>query len=188
MHALDHAAADTPEIILAALERVSEAIVIVDGKGQVIYFNSAAEAIWGMDRAEMLGRHAGCLGLKDCQLQDAAVSGERDVDSEGNGCEIVIRRADSRKVRAMLSVSHIDEGSERRTVAIVRDVTTEIELRERLALVSLIADGTNRAVVVTDPKLRIVYSNAALSGMLAYSPDEVKGRQLPELLVGRHTN
>ena len=188
MHALDLAAADTPEILLAALERVSEAIVIVDGKGQVIQFNSAAEAIWGMDRAQMLGRHASCLGLKDFQLQDARVFGERDVGSEGNGCEIVIRRADGRKVRAMLSVSHIDEGSERRTVAIVRDVTTEIELRERLALVSLIADGTNRAVVVTDPRLRIVYSNAALSGMLAYSPDEVKGRQLPELLVGRHTN
>jgi len=35
-----------------------------------------------------------------------------------------------------------------------------------LALLSEIADRTNRAVVVTDPDRRIVYINAAFTGML----------------------
>ena len=36
------------------------------------------------------------------------------------------------------------------------------------------ADKTNRAVVVTDRKLKIVYTHAAFSGMFGYSPEEAQ--------------
>jgi len=49
-----------------------------------------------------------------------------------------------------------------RTIAIVRDITTEAELRERLALLTLIADGTNRAVVVTIEGLKTLYPTPRL--------------------------
>jgi diguanylate cyclase (GGDEF)-like protein/PAS domain S-box-containing protein len=70
---------------------------------------------------------------------------------------------------------------------LVRDITGEAELREKLALVSLIADGTNRAVLITDRKLKIVYGNAAFSGMFGYPVEEAQGRQAYQLLAGRHT-
>ena len=46
----------------------------------------------------------------------------------------------------------------------VRDITAEVERRERIALLNLVADKTTRAVVVTDRNLRVVYTNAAFSG------------------------
>jgi len=52
MHAFD----ENPDVLLAALERASEAILIVDNDLRVNHFNAAAELIWGMDRAEVLGR------------------------------------------------------------------------------------------------------------------------------------
>ena len=70
----------------------------------------------------------------------------------------------------------------------VRDITAEVERRERIALLNLVADKTNRAVVVTDRKLRVVYTNAAFSGMFGYSPEEAQGRQANQLLAGRLTD
>ena len=70
----------------------------------------------------------------------------------------------------------------------VRDTTAEIKRRERIALLNLVADKTNRAVVVTDRQLQIVYTNAAFSGMFGYSPEEAQGRQARDLLAGRFTD
>jgi PAS domain S-box-containing protein len=64
----------------------------------------------------------------------------------------------------------------------------EVERRERIALLNLVADKTTRAVVVTDRNLRVVYTNAAFSGMFGYSAEEAQGRQANELVAGRLTD
>jgi diguanylate cyclase (GGDEF)-like protein/PAS domain S-box-containing protein len=191
MHAISHAMTETPDVLQAALERSNDAVVIVDGNFHVEQFNATAEHIWEMSRAEVLGRHVSCLGLQQLRryqvVSAADCEADGDIVTEGSR-EITIQRRDGSKLRAMLSLSHVDAGGQRRIIAFVRDITAEVELREKLALVSLIADGTNRAVVITDYKMRIVYGNAAFSGMFGYTLEEAKGRQAPELLVGRHTS
>ena len=59
----------------------------------------------------------------------------------------------------------------------IRDVTAEVERRERIALLNLVADKTTRAVVVTDRNLRVVYTNAAFSGTFGYSAAEAQGKR-----------
>ncbi len=190
MHALDGGVAETPEILLAALERVNDGIVIVDANRHVSHFNAAAERIWGMSRAEVLGRDVGALELKGLEHADAAVTGQSPtagIIREG-GRPMTIRRRDGGKVRVTVSLTHIGAADQRRTIAFIRDVTAEFQLRERLGLVELIADGTNRAVLVIDYKMQIVYSNAAFSQMFGYSLDEAKGKLPYELLTRRPAN
>ena len=69
-----------------------------------------------------------------------------------------------------------------------RDITAEFKRRDRFALLTMVADATNRAVVVTDPELKIVYVNAAFAGLFGYSVDEVMGRHVEQLLTGRCTD
>src|SRR5258708_22403405 len=102
--------------------------------------------------------------------------------------EITITRKDSSRIRAALSLSQVEAGGQISTIAYVRDITAEADRRARLALLSEIADRTNRAVVVTDPDRRIVYINAAFTRMFGYTPAEATGRQPRELMVGRHTD
>ena len=45
---------ETPDFLLAALERANDAVVIVDSDLRVSHFNAAAELIWGQDRANVL--------------------------------------------------------------------------------------------------------------------------------------
>src|ERR1700733_9237945 len=69
-----------------------------------------------------------------------------------------------------------------------RDITAEFKRRDRFALLTLVADATNRAVVVTDHELKIVYANAAFAGLFGYSVDEVIGQHAEQLLTGRCTD
>jgi diguanylate cyclase (GGDEF)-like protein/PAS domain S-box-containing protein len=174
MHASDCPTVDTPEFLLAALEQASEAVVIIDGDLHISHFNAAAESIWGVRRTEVLGCDARGLGFNDLQ--------------NGADYEITIRRNDGSRIRAQLSVSRVEIGGGANYMVFVRDTTAEVERRERIALLNLVADKTNRAVVVTDRKLQIVYTNAAFSGMFGYSPEEAQGRLASQLLAGRFTD
>ncbi len=174
MHAQDDTVGDGPDILLAAFERTADAVVILDHDHHITHFNAAAELIWGMPRAEVLGRHAAHLGLK--QLDEDRKS------------EMTIARADGSRIRVSLALSHVASGGLRRTLAVVRDITPELELKERLGLHVLVADGTNRSVIITDRNLRIVYTNATFEGTFGHSIAGAQGRKVNELLAGPHTD
>ena len=178
----DTAAVETPDFLLAALERASEAVVIVDRDLHVSFFNAAAETIWGLTSAEVLGGHVSRLGLKELHREDG------DDAPAGHACEVTIERRDGSRVRAALSVSHVGIGGQSRSIAFVRDVTKEIVRRERMAVLNLVADKTNRAVVVTDRNLKVVYANAAFTAMFGYGIEEAQDRRATELLVGQYTD
>jgi diguanylate cyclase (GGDEF)-like protein/PAS domain S-box-containing protein len=188
----DYPVVDHPDFLLAALERANDAVVIVDSDLLVTHFNAAAELIWGLDRAEVLGGNASLLGLNDLLQHHVATaaSGQPDGDDsiQGRRSEITIHRKDGGRIRAALSFSRVEVGGQSRTIAFARDITSDVELRARLGLLSLVADTTNRAVVVTDQNLKIIYTNAAFAGMFGYTIEEAKGRQANELLVGRYTD
>jgi PAS domain S-box-containing protein len=174
MRASDSSAAGSSEFLLAALEQASDAVVIVDSNLRVSHCNAAAELIWGTPRAQLLGREASALGLDDLQQRP--------------GAEITIRRNDSSRIRAALSVSRVEVDGQSNYMVFARDITAEFKRREQIALLMLVADKTNRAVVVTDPDLKIVYVNAAFTGLFGYSVDEAMGRHAHQLLAGRHTD
>lgn len=174
MRAYDCTAVGSSEFLLAALEQASDAVVIVDGNLRVSHCNAAAESIWGIPRAQLLGREASALGLGDLRQRP--------------GAEVTIRRNDGSRIRAALSVSRVEAGGQSNTMVFVRDITAEFRRREQIALLMLVADKTNRAVVVTDPDLKIVYTNAAFAALFGYSVEEAMGRHAYQLLAGRHTD
>ncbi len=87
-----------------------------------------------------------------------------------------------------LSVSRVAIDGQINTMVFVRDLTVEVVRRDRMALLNLVADKTNRAVVVTDRNLGIAYSNAAFAGLFGYSSEEAMGQPISQLLAGQHTD
>ena len=132
----DRPAVESADVLLAALERANDAVVILDQDHRISHFNASAERIWGVGRAGILGRPAAALGLNNLD-EDARA-------------ELTITRPDGSRLRVALSLSHVTSGGVRRTIALVRDITPDLELRERLALHVMIADGTNRAVIIVE--------------------------------------
>jgi len=188
MRADDCPAVETAEFLLAALEQADSAVVIIDGDHRVQHFNAAAGRIFGFSRAEVLNRNAELLGLHDAKLRqiaDAATAGQprRKRDSE-----ITIHHRDGRPVRVALSMSRIAIDGNVGTMVFVQDLTIEIARRDRMALLDLVADKTSRAVVVTDRRLGIVYSNASFASLFGHSAEDAMGRKIHQLLAGHHTD
>jgi diguanylate cyclase (GGDEF)-like protein/PAS domain S-box-containing protein len=183
MRAYDCPAVESPEFLLAALERAGDAVVIVDSDLRVSHFNAAAELIWDLPRAQIIGRDVSVLGLDDLQQYQVATPATATSSSE-----IRIQRNDGRRVRAALSVSRVEIDGRSNYMVLVRDISAEVERRERLALLTMVADKTNRAVIVADHNMNVVYANAAFAGMFGYSVEEAKGRNAEQLLAGRDTD
>jgi diguanylate cyclase (GGDEF)-like protein/PAS domain S-box-containing protein len=190
MRADDCPAVETPEFLLAALDQANDAVVIIDSDHRVRHFNAAAERIWGLSRAEILGRDADVLGLHNHQLQQIAAAGQASSGrpARKRDSEITIHHSDGRPIRIALSVSRVAIDGRVSTMAFVQDLTVEIVRRDRMALLNLVADRTNRAVVVTDRNLGIVYSNAAFAGLFGHSSEEAMGQPINRLIAGAHTD
>jgi diguanylate cyclase (GGDEF)-like protein/PAS domain S-box-containing protein len=163
---------ETSGFLLAALEQAGEAVILVDSNLRVTHFNAAAEQIWGVPRDEVLGLHANLLGLVDL----------------GAHSEITLQRGDGSRLRAAQSASRIEIDGRSCYMVFVRDISADVERRERLTLMNLVADKTSRAVVITDRHMRIIYTNAAFAGMFGHSPEEVLGRRVDHLLAGPFTD
>jgi hypothetical protein len=121
---------ETTEFLLAALERANEAVVIVDSDLRVSHFNAAAERIWDVTREDVVGLDASCLGLNDLQPSS----------------EITIRRSNGSRLRAALSVSRVEIDDRSNYMAFVRDITAEVERREQITLLNLVAPACPKII------------------------------------------
>src|ERR1700678_1139587 len=92
MSVLERPVMESTDVLLAALEQANDAVVIMDQDHRITHFNASAERIWGIDRAEILGRPAGALGLHD-------------LDEDRRG-ELTITRRSGDRLRVALSLSH----------------------------------------------------------------------------------
>ncbi len=181
MSTRDCTAIETPNVLLAALEQAGEGVVIVDAEMRVTHVNAVAERLWGLDQAAMRGRGASALGL-------LVLSEPRRSPAATGRDEITIKRGDGSRIKAAVAVSPLASGDGTGHLLLVRDVTAEVEQRERFGLLNAVADKTNRAVVVTDPDLNILYTNAAFATLFGYSAEDARGRRATELLTGRYTH
>ncbi|MCP3387571.1 EAL domain-containing protein [Bradyrhizobium sp. CCGB12] len=178
MSASDCLVKETPDVLLAALERADDAIVIIDSARRITHFNSGAERIWKLARADVIGRNADILTLKCLQVEPVAEF--RD--------EISLTRHDGSRIRTAIALSSVASGGMPHHVVFARDVTTDAERRARIGLLHAVSDQTNRAVIITDTEQNIVYINSAFTALFGYTSDEAAGRRAGELIAGCHTD
>ncbi|PZA12562.1 bifunctional diguanylate cyclase/phosphodiesterase [Rhodopseudomonas palustris] len=178
---------DDPSLWRAALEQTRDAAVIIDDHGRVCFFNQAAERLWGLSRADVVGNSADRLGI-DAITSEPPPSSALGQSAPELTAQIDIARPDDRHITAELTRSTIIIGGRNYVLVTARDVTSELERRKGIELLTSVADRTTRAVLVTDPDLKLLYTNAAFAGLFGYSAKAAKGRNVIDLLAGRHTN
>src|SRR3954447_11463532 len=85
---------ELPDVLRAALECADDGVVILDDTHRITHFNAAAERIWKLARAEVIGRDAEILALECLQAPTADF---RD--------EISLVRRDGSRIRATIALS-----------------------------------------------------------------------------------
>ena len=123
------------ELLLTAIEQSHEAVVITDARGDIQYANPSFENLTGYDRQEVIGKTPKVLksGVHDTgfytQMWDTISAGKTWIG------EITNRKKDGTLFTEEASISPIQNtaGKIVNYVAVKRDITEELRLKNRLA-------------------------------------------------------
>jgi methyl-accepting chemotaxis protein len=180
------------EQINQTLEQTIDAVVTIDGRNNVTFFNKAAERLWGYSRDEVLGKNVKMLVPQVLQSNhDNLVNANRTTGVDkivGTSREVRIERKDGKVVWGGLSLSKLRVGDDIMYTAFVKDVTKEVEQREQFRLLSLVANETDNSVVITCAEGLIQYVNPGFTRLTGYSLHEVQGKKPGHVLQGKETS
>ncbi|MGM0768249.1 MAG: PAS domain S-box protein [Pseudomonadota bacterium] len=180
------------EIINQTLEQALDAVVTIDEDNNITFANAAAEQLWGYDRTEMIGKNVKMLVPHEIQdRHDDLVNENRRTGVDkivGTTREVPVFRKNGEKRWASLSLSKIRLDDRILYTAFLKDVTEEVMRRAEFQMLSMVANETDNAVIITDPDRHIVYVNHGFTQLTGYHLEEVQGKNPGDLLQGPHTD
>ena len=184
---------EAEDIIRQTLEQALDAVVTINDRNEVTFFNAAAERLWGYSRAEVIGQNVKMLVPHDIQPQhDTLVNRNRTTGQDrivGTSREVLIQRKDGDTRWGGLSLSKLTlSGGRQFYTAFVKDKTAEVEQREQFRILSLVANETSNSVIITGPDRLIQYVNPGFERMTGFEAKDVIGKNPGHLLQGAQTD
>jgi PAS domain S-box-containing protein len=151
----------------AIIEKNADGIVIVDCNGTVLYVNPAAEKLFNRSKEDFLGYPFGF-----------PVSADREEDT------LVIIKGDT-LCDVEFRVVQVQWQKRPAFQLSVRDVTklkqAEEELKKSEEKFKSITENSADAIFITDINGKYVYTNKAVTDMLGFSSEEMKGKTIIDL-------
>ena len=165
------------------LEQALDAVVSIDHRNRVTFFNAAAERLWGYSRKEVLGKNVKMLVPKDIQSQhDSLIENNRVTGKDkivGISRDVLLEKANGEKTWANLSLSKVISGDRITYTAFVKDITVE---RNASEIVNQTLEQALDAVVTIDDQNNITFANAAAEQLWGYPRDELLGENVKKLV------
>jgi PAS domain S-box-containing protein len=178
----------------AVLDTAADAIVGLSADGHIASANPAAERMFGLDAAALIGLPiAQCLpGIDAARLQSIMADGMlfHSTQSRVGRIEIQARRQDGTEFPVEMLLGEITEDQAIRYTCIVRDLTDMKLAEEYLTLYGRVLDCTPNGISVSDARRYpqpIVHVNPAYTRITGYAPHEILGRDA-SLLEGPLTD
>ncbi len=196
----ERALRDSEEKFRSVIEQSNDGVILTDSEGKIVEWNVSAVRIFGLERAEVLGR-----SLWDVQYQVAPEVYKTEVgyarlkrrlsqffesqqaDWLGELQVSEIQRPDGSHRFVEASIFPISMGKEFMAGSIVRDVTeqkrAEEALRQERDFNSIVLDTVDALVIVLDPEGRVVRFNHACETCSGYTFEEIEGRKFWDVLL-----
>jgi len=119
--------------LASAIDQAGEAIMITAANGRIVYVNPAFEALTGLPAVQALDQHHRIIEMAD-PAAGLAFQSSLDNGSSWQG-RVAIRRPDATEPQVQVSVSPVvsDDGTTINCVTVMRDLTAEIRMEEKLS-------------------------------------------------------
>lgn len=165
----------------AVVGSVSECVVVVDEAARVVFANQALEDVFGYAPESVVGERLTELvpeRLRDSVLAAFAAhlrAGEQSVD--WNGRRLTGRHRDGHEIPVLVSLERFTHDSDRYFVGEIRDITAQVERRERLsaeqALVESVFDALPDVVYAFDRDGQMLRWNDRANEVTGYTDAEI---------------
>eukprot|EP01103_Thecamoeba_quadrilineata_P004956 TRINITY_DN14819_c0_g1_i1.p1 TRINITY_DN14819_c0_g1~~TRINITY_DN14819_c0_g1_i1.p1 ORF type:complete len:554 (+),score=105.92 TRINITY_DN14819_c0_g1_i1:44-1705(+) len=170
------------------LESLVDGVIIINAKGIILFYNKSVEKMFGYTRTELLEKNVKTLMPReyaekhDSFLKNYHTTGVAHVI--GKGRSIVAQRKNGETFAAYLSVS-VTVKSSKRTIftGTIQEVTKKPDPTAVVGHSQFeILDNLLDAALVIDTKGIVKYMNRETTRLLAYTPQEVIGRNVKMLM------
>ncbi|MDP2572215.1 PAS domain S-box protein [Vibrio penaeicida] len=121
------------ETINQTLSQALDAVITIDERGTVSFFNKAAEALWGYKPEDVIGKNVKMLVPVELQanhdgfIQRNINTGENKI--VGTSREVPINRPDGKEAWGLLSLSKVSLDGKTIYTAFIKDISSEVKQR-----------------------------------------------------------
>jgi two-component system, LuxR family, sensor kinase FixL len=172
------------------LESAVDAIVVIDARGRIEWFNPAAERLFGYTEAEMIGKNVNILMPSpyreehDGYMAHYLTTGQKKII--GIGREVTGVRRDGTTFPVRLSVGEMEVNGERKFTGILADLSARVRMEERLReQASLARLGEMAAVIAHEVKNPLAGIRGAIQVIGGRLPKESKDAAVLKEIVSR---
>lgn len=172
-----------PDHAQQALEQALDAVVTIDGENRVIFFNAAAERLWGYQRDEVLGHNVRMLvpdvhrGQHDGFVDRHRRTGQNRI--VGSSRDVLMYRRNGEALWVNLSLSEVEVNGETCYTAFAKDISEQRQLQQRL---NQTLEQALDAVVSIDQHNTVIFFNRAAETLWGYPREEVLGQNVKMLV------
>ncbi len=183
---VEHALREQEERLGAILQTARDAIVSTDSEGRILFWNKAAETMFGYSSDEALGNTVAMLTSPPVDpaspqgIAPALATCEAAAPPKTE--ELVGRRRDGTEFPFELSLARWKAGSDTCFTAIIRDITAR---RRDEAKFRGLLEAAPDAMVIVDSGGRITLVNYQVQRLFGYSREELLGQPVELLVPGR---
>jgi PAS domain S-box-containing protein len=181
--------------ITAMSQAVDDALVMINGQGEVLFWNSAAERLFGYSTEEAMGMDFHEMAAP-AEVRERAQAGIKEFAASGQGLVFgstiqtfaINRKDETFPVEVNLSPFQVDD--EWFAVGTVRDITerkkAEEAIKESEKRVQTILDSISTGVIVIDPENRLIVDvNPVAARMIGLAKDDIIGRKCHHFICPR---
>jgi PAS domain S-box-containing protein len=171
------------------LAQVSDAVIAVDGEDRIIYFNAAAEHLYGVTASDALGRTRSEIHQSRWRHAGDAAAARTALSEHGewHGENIHVTQ-DGRQLNVESSVTIPRRIAEQPVglLAVIRDVTERKQHEEKIRISEIryrrLFEAAHDGILIVSPYTRkIIDANPFMTQMLGYPHDQLVGKELFEI-------
>lgn len=169
----------------------SQAVIHFDMEGHVLYANENFLAAMGYSFDEIKGQHHSIFVEPGFDKSREYLEFWKSLGrGEFQSAEFRRVSKDGRSVWIQASYNPILDMNGRpfKVVKYATDVTEQVEQRQKFNILSLVADGTDNSVIITDAQGNIEYTNPGFTNLSGYTAEEALGRKPGSFLQGPETS
>jgi len=174
------------------LDAAPDAMLVVDGDGEIVVANPPAEKLFGYSFAQLTGRIVESLiperFRQSHELSRAAYTRDPQARPMGIGLELCARRSDGREVPVEISLSPLPSGPGNYILVAIRDVTerrlAQESLRKSESEYRALFENANDSIMIFEPENETILDvNRKACEIYGFARDEFIGRSLKSLTL-----